>query len=147
MVGTPGSSILSGRSSRIAVLYGNRCVSLMSLGEAFPRFYSSFSDLGSASTSFLAFSSSSTGPVGLIFLEFALGSAKLILSNILEEGSLLLKFCPIPPCWRLLNGKLDLQPSSEALIRMKTIVGVHILTSYGAIATHMTCLTSPSISL
>jgi hypothetical protein len=46
-----------------------------------------------------------------------------------------------------LNGKLDLQPSSEALIRMKTIVGVHILTSYGAIATHMACLTSPSISL
>jgi hypothetical protein len=35
MVGTPGSSILSGRSSRIAALYGSGCVSLMSLGEAF----------------------------------------------------------------------------------------------------------------
>jgi hypothetical protein len=30
---------------------------------------------------------------------------------------------------------------------MKTIVGVHVLTGYGAIATHMTCLTSQSISL
>jgi hypothetical protein len=30
---------------------------------------------------------------------------------------------------------------------MKTIVGVHMLTGYGAIATHMTCLTSRSISL
>jgi hypothetical protein len=30
---------------------------------------------------------------------------------------------------------------------MKTIVGVHVLIGYGAIATHMTCLTSQSISL
>jgi hypothetical protein len=30
---------------------------------------------------------------------------------------------------------------------MKTIVGVHILTGYGAIASHMTYLTSQSISL
>jgi hypothetical protein len=58
MVGTPGSPILSGRSSRIAALHGSRCVSLMSLGKAFPRFSSFFSDLGSASTSTLAFSSS-----------------------------------------------------------------------------------------
>jgi hypothetical protein len=42
----------------------------------------------------------------------------------------------------LSNGKLGLPPSSEALIRMKTIVGVHVLAGYGAIATHMTCLTS-----
>jgi hypothetical protein len=47
----------------------------------------------------------------------------------------------------LSNGKLDLPPSSEALIRTKTIVGVHVLTGYGVIATHMTCLTSRSISL
>jgi hypothetical protein len=40
------------------------------------------------------------------------------------------------------NRKLCLPPSSEALIRTKTIVGVHVLTGYGAIATHMTCLTS-----
>jgi hypothetical protein len=33
------------------------------------------------------------------------------------------------------------------LIRIKTIIGVHIMTDYGAIATHMTCLTSRSISL
>jgi hypothetical protein len=66
-------------------LYGSRCVSLMSLGKAFPRFSSSFSDLGSTSTSALAFSYSSTGSVGLIFLDFTLGSAKLILSNILER--------------------------------------------------------------
>jgi hypothetical protein len=33
------------------------------------------------------------------------------------------------------------------LIRIKTIVGVHILTGYRAIATHITCLTSRSISL
>jgi hypothetical protein len=58
------------------------------------------------------------------------------------EASLLLKFCPIPPCWRLSNGKLGLPPSGEALIRMKTIVGVHARTCYGAIASHMTCLTS-----
>jgi hypothetical protein len=45
MVGTPGSSILSERSSRIVELYDSRCVSLMSLGEAFPRFYSFFSNL------------------------------------------------------------------------------------------------------
>jgi hypothetical protein len=29
-----------------------------------------------------------------------------------------------------LNGKLGLPPSSEALIRTKTIVGVHVLTGY-----------------
>jgi hypothetical protein len=105
----------------------------MSLGEAFPRCYSSISDLGSASTS--AFSSSSTRLVGLIFLDLALGSAKLILNNILAR-----RFTP--PCWRLSNGKLGLPPSSEALIRMKTIVGVHVRTGVGAIATHMTYLTS-----
>jgi hypothetical protein len=42
----------------------------------------------------------------------------------------------------LSNRKLGLPPSSEALIRTKTIVGVHILTGYGAFATHMTYLTS-----
>jgi Flp pilus assembly CpaE family ATPase len=57
----------------------------MSLGEAFPRFSSSFLDLGSASTSASTFSSSSTISVGLIYLDFALGSAKLILNNILER--------------------------------------------------------------
>jgi hypothetical protein len=35
----------------------------------------------------------------------------------------------------------------EALLWMKTIAGVHVLTGCGAIATHMTCLTSQSISL
>jgi Flp pilus assembly CpaE family ATPase len=50
-----------------------------------PKVFSSFLELGSASTSASAFSSSSTGSVGLIFLDFALGSAKLILSNILEK--------------------------------------------------------------
>jgi hypothetical protein len=65
-------------------IVGSRCVSLMSLGEAFPRFSSSFSDLGSASTLASASSSSLTGSVGLI-LDFTLGSAKLILSNILER--------------------------------------------------------------
>jgi hypothetical protein len=59
----------------------------------------------------------------------------------------MLKFCPVPPYWQLSNGKLGLPPSIEALIRMKTIAGVHVLTGYGAIATHMTCLTSQSISL
>jgi hypothetical protein len=58
----------------------------MSLGEAFPRFSSSSSDLRTASFSALAFSSSSTGLVGFIFLDFALVSAKLILSNILERS-------------------------------------------------------------
>jgi hypothetical protein len=86
MVGTPGSPILSRRSSRIGALHGSRCVSLISLGEAFPRFSSSFSDLGFASTSASAFSSSLIGSVGLIFLDFALGSTKLILSNILERS-------------------------------------------------------------
>jgi hypothetical protein len=42
----------------------------------------------------------------------------------------------------LSNGKLGLPPSSEALIRAKTIVGSHVLIGYVAIATHMTCLTS-----
>jgi hypothetical protein len=46
----------------------------------------------------------------------------------------------------VLNGKLGLPPSIEALIRKETIVGVHVLTGYGAIATHMTYLTSRSIS-
>jgi hypothetical protein len=58
---------------------GSRCVSLMSLGEALPRFSSSFSGHGSASTSASASafysSSSSIGSVGPIFLDFALGSA------------------------------------------------------------------------
>jgi hypothetical protein len=85
MVGTSASSILSGRSSRIATLYGSRCVSLMSLGEAFLRFSSSFSDLGSASVLASAFSYSLTRSVGLIFLDFSLGSTKLIMSNILKR--------------------------------------------------------------
>jgi hypothetical protein len=55
------------------------------LGRSLPKVSSSFSDLGYASTSASAFSSSSTGSVGLIFLDFALGSAKLILCNILER--------------------------------------------------------------
>jgi hypothetical protein len=38
-----------------------------------------------------------------------------------------------------------LPPNSEALIGMKTIVGVHVLTGYGAITTHMTYFTSRSI--
>jgi hypothetical protein len=57
----------------------------MALGEAFPRFSSSFSNLGSSSTSASTFYSSSIGSVGLIFLDFTLGSAKLILTNILER--------------------------------------------------------------
>jgi hypothetical protein len=57
----------------------------MSLGEAFPGFSSSFSNLGSASSSASAFSYSLTRSVGLIFLDFALGSAKLILHSILER--------------------------------------------------------------
>jgi hypothetical protein len=57
----------------------------MSLGEAFPRFSSYISYLGSALTSAWAFSCSSTGLDGLIFLDFALGSAKLIANNILER--------------------------------------------------------------
>jgi hypothetical protein len=94
MAGTPGSSILSGRSSRIAALYGSRCVSLMSLGEAFPRFSSSFLYLSSASTLALAFYSSSTRSIGLIFLDLALGSAKLILSNILERRFISVEVLP-----------------------------------------------------
>jgi hypothetical protein len=49
-------------------------------------FLLTFLDLGSASTSTSAFSSSSTGSIELIFLDFSLGLAKLILSNILERG-------------------------------------------------------------
>jgi hypothetical protein len=52
-----------------------RCVTLMSLGEVLPRFSSSFSELDSTSTLASAFSSSSIGSVGPIFLDFALGSA------------------------------------------------------------------------
>jgi hypothetical protein len=37
-------------------------------------------------------------------------------------------------------------PWVEVLLWTKTIAGVHILTGHGAIATHMTCLTSRSIS-
>jgi hypothetical protein len=33
-------------------------------------------------------------------------------------------------------------PRVEALLWTKTIAGVHVLTGRGAIATHMTCLTS-----
>jgi hypothetical protein len=36
-------------------------------------------------------------------------------------------------------------PSSEALIMMKTIVGVHVLTGYAEIATHMTCRSTMGI--
>jgi hypothetical protein len=42
----------------------------------------------------LAFSSSSTRSVGLIFLDFALGLAKLILSNILEKRFTSVKVLP-----------------------------------------------------
>jgi hypothetical protein len=33
---------------------------------------------------------------------------QLISDDIPEWGSFLLKFCPLPPCWRLLNGKQGL---------------------------------------
>jgi hypothetical protein len=147
MVGTPGSPILSGRSSKIVALHGSRCVSLMSLGEAFPSFSSSFLDLSSASTSASAFSSYSTGTVGLIFLDFALGSAKVILSNILERRFTSIEVLPHTTLLAVVKWETGFPPSSEALIRIKTIVGVHVLTGYGAIATHMTCLNSRSISL
>jgi hypothetical protein len=54
-----------------------------------------------------------------------LGSAKLTPNNILER-----RFTSV-----------------EALTRMKTIVGVHVLIGYGAIASHMTCLISWYISM
>jgi hypothetical protein len=54
------------------------------LGRNLPKVFF-FSDLGSASTSASAFSSSSTRLVGCIFLDLTLGSAKLILNNILER--------------------------------------------------------------
>jgi hypothetical protein len=147
MVGTPRSPILSGRSSRIAALHGTRCVSLVSLGEAFPRFSSSFSDPGSTSTSSSAFSYSSIGSVGLIFLDVALGLAKLIPNNILKRRFTCVEVLPHTTLLQLSKGKLGLPPSSEALIRTKTIVRVHVLIGYAAIASHMTFLTSGSISL
>jgi Flp pilus assembly CpaE family ATPase len=55
------------------------------LGQNLPKVFFSFLDLGSASTSTSAFSSSSTGSVQLIFLDFTFGSTKLILNNILER--------------------------------------------------------------
>jgi hypothetical protein len=57
----------------------------MSLDKAFPRFSSTFSDLGYATTTASTFSSSSTRSVGLIFFDFALSSTKLILGNIVER--------------------------------------------------------------
>jgi hypothetical protein len=66
----------------------------MSLGEAFPRFYSSFSDLSFASTMASAFFSTSIVSVGLIFLDFILGSAKLVLSNILERRFISVEVLP-----------------------------------------------------
>jgi hypothetical protein len=147
MVETPGSPILSGRSSRIAALHGSRCVLLMSLGEAFPRFFSSFSDLSSASTSALAFSTSLTGSVGLIFLDFALGSTKLFPNNILERRFTYVEVQPHTTLLAVVEREIGCATSIEALIRMKTVVGVHILIGYGAVATHMICLTSRSISL
>jgi hypothetical protein len=69
----------------------------MSLGEAFPRFSSSFSDHDYASTLASIFYSSSTGSVGLIFYDFALVSAKLILNNILERRSTSIELLPNNP--------------------------------------------------
>jgi hypothetical protein len=147
MVGAPGSSILSRRSSRIAALYGSRCQSLMSLGEDFPRFSSSFSDVSSTSTLASTFSSSLNGSARLIFLDFALGSAKLILSNILERSFTYVEVLPDTTLLAVVERETGFATQSEDLIRMKTIVGVHVLIGSGAIATHMTCLTSRSISL
>jgi hypothetical protein len=55
----------------------------MSLGKALPRFSSSFSGLGSASTLASAFSFYSTRSVGLVFLDFTLGSAIVFLDQVI----------------------------------------------------------------
>jgi hypothetical protein len=65
----------------------------------------------------------------------------------LREGSFLLKFYPIPPCWRLSNGKLGfVPPSIEALIRRKTIIGitneVDILGDRQAVDAHVACFSA-----
>jgi hypothetical protein len=76
-----------------------------------------------------------------------------ILSGVLSRiaalhGSRCVSLMPLGEALpRLSNGKLGLPHSSEALIRTKTIVGVHVQIGYGAIASHMTRLTSRSISL
>jgi hypothetical protein len=62
---------------------------------------SSFLDLGSASTLPSTFSSSLIGSVGLIFLDFALGSAKLILNNVLERR---FTFVEVLPPYYLVEG-------------------------------------------
>jgi hypothetical protein len=119
----------------------------MSLGEAIAMFSYSFSDLGSTSTFASAFSYSMTGSIGHVFLDFALGSAKLILSNILERRFTYVEVLPHTTLFAVVKREHGFAAQQEALIRMKTIVGVHVLTGYGAITTHMTCPTSQSISL
>jgi hypothetical protein len=65
----------------------------------------------------------------------------------LREGSFLLKFCPLPPCWRLSNEKLGLfHPALKSLIRMKTIIRiineVDILGDHRAVDAHVACFFS-----
>jgi ActR/RegA family two-component response regulator len=85
--------------------------------------------------------------VGLIFLDFALGLAKLNPNNILERRFTSIELLPYTTLLAVVKRDSGLLPSIKALIGMKTIVGVHVLTGYGAIATHMTCLTSRSNSM
>jgi hypothetical protein len=74
----------------------------------------------------------------------------LISDDTSERG--LISF-EIQPIIMLLAGVNDqkeswlVTPWVEALLWTKTIAGVHVLIGRGAIATHMTCLTSRSISL
>jgi hypothetical protein len=72
----------------------------------------------------------------------------LISDDTSERGLISSKILPIIMLLAVVKKESWLvTPGVEALLWTKTITGVHVLTGHGAITTHMTCLTSRSISL
>jgi hypothetical protein len=74
----------------------------------------------------------------------------LISDDTSERGHISSEILPIIMLLAVVNDQKKswlVTPWVEALLWMKSIAGVHVLTGCGAIATHMTFLTSQSISL
>jgi hypothetical protein len=74
----------------------------------------------------------------------------LISNDTSERGLISSKILPIIMLLVVANDQKEswlVTPWVEGLLWRKTIAGVHVLIGHGAIATHMTCLTSWSISL
>jgi hypothetical protein len=69
----------------------------------------------------------------------------LISDDTSKRGLIFFEILPIIMLLVVVNDQKEswlVTPRVEALLWMKTIAGVHVLIGCGAIATHITCLTS-----